>query len=178
MVFTLTLLNHPEYRREITKVMVDQCHLLVDLITDETECEVPVDGGITPQVMDKIILFLEYHSNNPMATITKPITTNDISKIVSAWDVDFIALGNDQELMISLINAGNYLHCTQLIDLGILKIATMIKDKEPDEVKTMFHIEKDITPEEEQKVRDENKWVFELGKVAAPAEPSGPQQVE
>jgi S-phase kinase-associated protein 1 len=39
----------------------------------------------------------------------------------------------------------------------------MIKDKEPDEVKKIFHIDADITPEEEKMVRENNMWVFELG---------------
>jgi len=37
----------------------------------------------------------------------------------------------------------------------------MIKGKSPEEIRTMFHIENDFTPEEEAQVRDENKWAEE-----------------
>jgi S-phase kinase-associated protein 1 len=49
-----------------------------------------------------------------------------------------------------------------LLDLSITKVATMIKGKEPDEVKRLFNIDPDLTPEEEKLVRDQNQWIFEV----------------
>lgn len=132
------------------------------MIGDETTVELPVDG-IAPHTMDKVLAFLDYHAENPMATIRKPITCNVIRNFVGDWDADFIALENDQELLVSLILAANYLNCQSLLDLGLCKIATMIKDQTPEEVKKIFNIDNDITPEEEKLVRDNNLWVFELG---------------
>ncbi|MCH86220.1 SKP1-like protein 1A [Trifolium medium] len=39
--------------------------------------------------------------------------------------------------------------------------AYMIKDKTPEEVRTIFNIVNDFSPEEEAKIREENKWAFE-----------------
>jgi S-phase kinase-associated protein 1 len=37
----------------------------------------------------------------------------------------------------------------------------MIKGKTVEEIRTIFHIENDFTPEEEEEIRRENKWAFE-----------------
>jgi S-phase kinase-associated protein 1 len=109
-----------------------------------------------------VIEFLNYHVDNPMTEIQKPIKTNDLVSIVGEWDAKYVELDNDHELLVSLMLAANYLHIPALLELTICKLACMIKDKEPDEVKKMFGIEKDITPEEEKMVRDANPWIFEV----------------
>jgi S-phase kinase-associated protein 1 len=42
----------------------------------------------------------------------------------------------------------------------------MVKGKEPEEVKRLFNIEPDITPEEEKMVRDQNSWIFDVSSTA------------
>jgi S-phase kinase-associated protein 1 len=37
----------------------------------------------------------------------------------------------------------------------------MIKGKTPEEIRKIFNIENDFTPEEEEEVRRENQWAFE-----------------
>ena len=145
----------------ISKEASNLSKYMAEMLGDNNQ-EVFIDT-VAPHVMDKVIEFLMYHANNPMKEISKPITTNVIKDIVGEWDVNYIALEKDQELLIDLIIAANYLHCQTLLDLGILKLATMIKDKEPTEVKKLFHIDLDISPEEEKQVREENMWVFEVG---------------
>ena len=42
-------------------------------------------------------------------------------------------------------------------------VASMIKGKEPEEIRKTFNIKNDFSPEEERKTREENKWVEETG---------------
>jgi hypothetical protein len=163
MPIVVTLAEDAAYRKEISPEAATLCAFFRLMLQDEPEGEVMV-VGISPEIMDRVLVFLEHHATvRPMRTIVKPITTNVLEDIVDQWDADFIALDEDQETLVDLINAGNYLDCPSLVELGILKIACMIKDKEPDEVKRIFHIGNDITPEEERMVRENNMWVFELG---------------
>lgn len=166
----ITLIRDPTYTREISLEACRLSDLLVDLLGEEDgDAELPLDN-VDPAVMDKVLVFLEYHKSNPMAAIAKPITTNVVKDIVGEWDADYIDLMGNQELLMDLILAANYLNCTSLLDLGILKIASEVKDKEPDDIKTAFHIDKDVTPEEERQVREQNLWVFELGEKVAQQE--------
>ena len=157
--YTITLLEHPEYKHEISAKACELSNLLADMIGSEENAELPVDT-VNPQIMDKVLQFMEHHAENPPEPIPRPIKTNVIGDIVSEWDASFINLGDDQDSLMDLILAANYLDCRSLLELGILKIATMVKDKNAEEVKTIFHIEKDITEEEETQVRDATEWMF------------------
>ena len=166
MPVILTLLNDPSFRAEIPPECCKMSGLMTDLVSDQDtendEVELPLDIE-SKEVMQRVVQFLTRHASDPMKTITTPIKTNNIEDIVDKCDADFIALQDNHELLVDIILAGNYLNCKSLLDLGILKIATMIKDKEPDQVKEIFHIDKDISPEEEKLVREANMWVFDLG---------------
>jgi len=48
-----------------------------------------------------------------------------------------------------------------LLDLTCAKVASMIKGKTPEDIRKTFNIVNDFTPEEEAKVREENKWCEE-----------------
>lgn len=48
-----------------------------------------------------------------------------------------------------------------LLDLTCAKVACLIKDKSPEEVRKEFNIVNDFSPEEEEAVRAETKWAEE-----------------
>ena len=64
-------------------------------------------------------------------------------------------------MLLQLILAANYLDIKPLLDLTCAKIASMMKDKTTEEMRQIFNIVNDFTPEEEAKVREENKWCEE-----------------
>ncbi|KAL6219175.1 hypothetical protein ACLB2K_012381 [Fragaria x ananassa] len=55
----------------------------------------------------------------------------------------------------------NYLNIKELLDLTCQTVADMIKGKTPEEIRRIFNIRNDFTPEEEAEVRKENQWAFE-----------------
>ncbi|KAH7332159.1 hypothetical protein KP509_20G072300 [Ceratopteris richardii] len=59
------------------------------------------------------------------------------------------------------IIAANYLNIQALLDLTCQCVADMIKGKSPEELRKIFNLENDFTPEEEEEVRRENQWAFE-----------------
>lgn len=148
---------------EVSRKAACMSELMRSMLDDDDEetPEIPL-LEVSKDILHRIVDFMNYHKDNPMATINKPIQTNDITKIVSEWDAKFIDLEHDQETLFKIILAANYMDIPSLLDLGICKIACMVKGKDPDEVKDMFHIEKDITPEEEKLVRDQNPWIFDI----------------
>lgn len=118
-------------------------------------------GNVSAEVLGKIVEFCEHNSATPMGTIPKPITSSEMSEMVGEWEARFV---NDmpQELLFEVIKGANYMDIPDLLDLTCAKVASMIRGKTPEEIRIMFDIENDFTPEEEARVREENKWCEDL----------------
>ncbi|XP_021771059.1 SKP1-like protein 1A [Chenopodium quinoa] len=78
--------------------------------------------------------------------------------VLKQWDADFLKL--DQDILFDLILAANYMEIKSLLDLTSRRIADMIKDMTPEEIRKEFNIKNDYTPEEEEKLLEENKRAF------------------
>ncbi|XP_047334340.1 SKP1-like protein 1A isoform X2 [Impatiens glandulifera] len=78
---------------------------------------------------------------------------------IDEWDAQFIDV--DESTMFELIVASNYLNIKRLMDLSAQAIADMMKDKTVEEIRKIFNIQNDFTPEEEMKIRNENSWAYE-----------------
>ena len=61
-------------------------------------------------------------------------------------------------ILFELILAANYMDIKSLLDLTCAKVASMIKGKSPEQIRILFNITNDFSPEEEEAVREENKW--------------------
>ena len=83
-------------------------------------------------------------------------STNLIGCGVSEWDPEYVNI--EQEVLLELILAANYLDIKSLLDLTCAKVASMIKGKNTEEIRKQFNIVNDFTPEEEAQVREENRW--------------------
>lgn len=64
-------------------------------------------------------------------------------------------------MLFDLILAANYMDIKSLLDLACKRVAAEIKDKTPDEIRSRFGLENDLTPEEEEQVKRENTWCEE-----------------
>merc|ERR1712045_975509 len=107
----------------------------------------------------KVIKYMQYHHTNPAKEIEKPLKSANMREVVSEWDANFVEV--DQETLFELILAANYMDIKPLLDLTCAKVASMIKGRTPDEIRKIFNISSDFTPEEEIKVRADNPWLEE-----------------
>jgi S-phase kinase-associated protein 1 len=78
---------------------------------------------------------------------------------LKSFDADFIKV--DRATLFEIILAANYLHIQGLLELSCQTVANMIKDMTVEQVRDVFNVENDFTPEEEANVRQENEWAFE-----------------
>lgn len=115
--------------------------------------------NVKSAVLKKVIEYMRYHADNPAKEIEKPLKSPNMSEVVSQWDADFVDV--EQELLFELILAANYMDMRPLLDLTCAKVASMIKGKNPEQIRRTFNIVNDFTPEEEAAVIAENKWAEE-----------------
>jgi S-phase kinase-associated protein 1 len=59
------------------------------------------------------------------------------------------------------LKAANYLDIKPLLDLTCKTVAMMIKHKTPQEIRKMFDIKQEFSPEEEALLLKENEWCEE-----------------
>ncbi|XP_058182050.1 SKP1-like protein 14 [Rhododendron vialii] len=100
-----------------------------------------------------LALVLEYCKKHANASSSKQEELN-------SFDSEFL---KDLEFgaLFHLVLAANFLEIKGLLDIMAQKIADTIKGMPHQEVRKVFNIENDYTPEEEAAVREENKWAFE-----------------
>ena len=77
--------------------------------------------------------------------------TERFADCVSAWFANFMNLGSLEEVY-DIISAANYLEIPSLTELGCAKVGCMMKNKTIPELRKMFNIENDFTPEEERTI--------------------------
>ena len=69
--------------------------------------------------------------------------------------------GLERAELFDVILAANYLDVAPLLNLACHIVANMIKGKTVEEIRAIFGIDNDFTPEEEEEVRRENEWCEE-----------------
>ena len=126
---------------------------------NETKQEIPLPN-VDAATLSKIVEFLNYHHHNgPSREIEKPLHSYNLCEVVDEWDANFIDI--EHERLFELIVAANYMDIKSLLDLGCAKVATLIKGKSPEDIRRTFNIVNDFTPEEEARIREENRWCGE-----------------
>lgn len=81
-------------------------------------------------------------------------------ELIRKFDAEFVNI--DRKKLFGLINAANFLNMPCLLELTCQRTADLIKDMMPEQVREVFGIENDFTPEEEAEVRNENAWAYEM----------------
>jgi len=141
--------------------------LIKDMLEDlDGEAVIPVPN-VNGRILKYVVEYMEHHYNNRADTIEKPLKTR-IDDVISEWDKAFLftdlVKGHDEkqhETLVDVIMAANFLNIKDLLDLTCACVASMIKGKTPEQIRALFNIENDFTPEEEEKIREENRWCEE-----------------
>ncbi|KAJ1693754.1 hypothetical protein LUZ63_010452 [Rhynchospora breviuscula] len=140
--------------------------------SDPDQC-IPL-ANVTGEVLSKIVDYLtkqsEFASNKPQEILEKnlPELKDDVAKAeadleawkkdVEAWEDQYINV--DMNMLYDLYLAANYMDIKGLLQLCAEKIASLIRGKTAIEMREIFGIENDLTPEEEEKIQAPNKWAF------------------
>ncbi|XP_027062346.2 SKP1-like protein 1A [Coffea arabica] len=119
-------------------------HMIEDNCAD-TSIPLPNVNGVT------LARVLEY--------IKKHAEAKDDEEGLKSFDAEFVKV--DQASLFEIILAANYLDIKGLLDLTCQTVADQIKDLTVEEVRAIFNIMNDFTPEEEAKLRNDHAWAFE-----------------
>ncbi|CAO3634278.1 unnamed protein product [Cunninghamella blakesleeana] len=150
---SVILLSSDNEQFEVDKNVAERSVLIKNMLEDIEESSAPIPlPNVTAKVLRKVIEWCEYHKDEPITTDETDRRNTDIDE----WDQKYMEV--DQETLFDIILAANYLDIKTLLDVGCKTVANMIKGKTAEEIRKIFNIVNDFTPEEEAQIRKENEW--------------------
>ncbi|KAM0826762.1 hypothetical protein ACQ4PT_068660 [Festuca glaucescens] len=145
----ITLFSSDGERFEMTQEAAAMSQTIHHMIEDGC---VDDKGVHLPNVGSKILAMVIEYCN-------KHVASSEEKEDLKSFDDGFVKV--DQPTLFDIILAANYLDIKQLMELSCQTVADSIKGKSVEEIRTLFNIENDFTPEEEAEIRKENPWAFE-----------------
>ena len=104
------------------------------MLLDSDETDLPL-LGVGSRALEKIVMYMKHHVGPP-PTIDKPLKSANMAEAVPQWDANFIDVEHD--MLFELILASNYMDIQPLLDLSCAKLASIVKEKTPDQVTALF----------------------------------------
>ncbi|KAF7849926.1 hypothetical protein BT93_L0110 [Corymbia citriodora subsp. variegata] len=122
--------------------------LLKNMIDDNcASTPIPLPN-VNGKILAKVVEFCNKHTEAGVDAET-----------LRAWNTEFVNV--EAATLFDYIPAANFLDIPTLLELCCQTVADMIKGKTPEEIKKIFNIKNDFTPEEEEEIRGEKQWAFE-----------------
>lgn len=155
----------PKVRSEVLMKVVEFCNHYVS-IAPMTNVQRPLKSDTIADMFDSTC----YDRNNK----NKNRNTNKFySDLMMGLGENIMKPGTkEQSFLFELILAANYMDIPPLLDLTCGTVATMMKNKKAEEIRTIFYQnynkngdnDNDVffTPEEEAEIRLQNKWIMEV----------------
>ncbi|KAK4259780.1 hypothetical protein QN277_006075 [Acacia crassicarpa] len=157
MMKMVTLRSHDGEEFDIPINVAAQSKLIKNMLDDDVgdpRKVVPLDN-VNSVTLAKVIEYCKKH-----AEATTGIAANNVggAEELKEWDAEFLKLDND--LLSKILVAANYMDIKNLFDLSCQTIADKIKNKSLEELRQIFKVQNDFTPEEEEEIRKEYQWAF------------------
>ena len=155
----ITLVSSDGEKFPVSEKAVRRSLLIKGIIDDyPDDPEVPLHN-VKSSILTKIIAYLEKYAETEPKEIERPLPSNNYNECVDSWDYQYIDI--ELDVIFELILAANYMDIKPLMELASSKVASIIKGKSPEEIRKVFNIQNDFTPEEEAQIREENQWCME-----------------
>ncbi|EOA23326.1 hypothetical protein CARUB_v10019328mg [Capsella rubella] len=138
---------------EIDEAVARKLQIIAHMIDDDCAGKAIPLANVTGKILALVIEYCKIHVNDKDPNSSKETNENVSSdpneeseenkeakeeEVMNNWDAEFMKRS-----------------------LTSQTVADYIKDKTVEEVREIFNIENDFTPEEEEQIRKENEWAFE-----------------
>ena len=157
---TVIIISSDRERFELSKRAAMRSQLIKESISGNNEDDIEFNvNNVKGNVLKKVVEYLDHYKDQEPKEIERPLPSANLNECVDEWDNNFIDI--DLDLIFELILAANYLDIKPLLDLSSAKVSSIIKGETTEEIKKIFDISNDFTPEEEKQIIEENKWCME-----------------
>eukprot|EP00047_Mylnosiga_fluctuans_P001634 m.221221 g.221221 ORF g.221221 m.221221 type:complete len:163 (-) comp10541_c0_seq1:134-622(-) len=144
-----------EVEEGVAKMSVTIKNMLEDL-GDDPDTPIPIPN-VSGTILSKVIDYCKAHKDD--LPLSEEQQQAERFADITGPDAEFVKV--DQAALFEMILAANFLDIKPMLDLTCKSVACMIKGKTPEEIRQLFNIKNDFTPQEEEQVRRENQWCEE-----------------
>lgn len=149
----INLLSSDNEEFKVDKEVAQKSVLIKNMLEDIGDDDAPIPlPNVTSKILKKVIEWCTHHKEDTVIEDRNETRNTDIDE----WDQKYMEV--DQETLFDIILAANYLDIKPLLDVGCKTVANMIKGKSAEEIRRIFNIVNDFTPEEEAQIKKENEW--------------------
>lgn len=157
---TVTLISNENTEFTLKKEVAQMSRLIKDVteMVEEENARIPLPN-VDNECLEKIVEYMNHRHGNPSREIEKPIVDR-FENVVDEWDNRFLSMPT--ALLIKLAVATDYMFYDNLRDLCCAKIAYEMHKKSVPEIREMFGVVNDFTEQEENQIREQNRWVEDM----------------
>lgn len=131
---------------EISGAILDQIRMIKSAAEEFSDEIIPIPT-VNSDIFEKIIKFCTFKSGEHDFGATEHFVT-------AFFDVP-------ADILFEIISASNFLDAPDVLDAACSTAANLLRDKNPEEIRTILNIENKFTPEEEAEIIKENNWAFQ-----------------
>ncbi|KAI9076981.1 hypothetical protein K1719_041057 [Acacia pycnantha] len=156
----VTLRSNDDEEFDIPMNVASQSELVKNLLIDVGDTKVVLIDNVNAATLAKVIEYCKKHADESTAEDGEAANDAGGAEELERWEAEFVKL--DNSLLFEILLAANYMDIKNLFDLICRAIADKMKNKTPEQIRRIFNLENDFTPEEEAKFRKDNPWAFEV----------------
>ena len=157
MINQIVLVSKEGIKSSTSSLISNLSGLIYNVLQDYPENEEIPLPFVANELLVHILSFANHHNFTPPEPPKKPVVS---SNLTDEWDVTFIDQFNEDQI-IELVLATNYLDLKSLLDICLVKLACKFKDKTAQDIRRDYNIEEELTPEVEEKLKAEFPWAME-----------------
>ncbi|KAL9644505.1 hypothetical protein ABK040_009369 [Willaertia magna] len=143
---------------------IPQLYELFTFPATELQYTLPVNDNFEEYIPAFLIcnIFNELQINCKKEIIIEKPLKSELCQYIPE-ELNHLVYNISQSTIFTMINIANSLYYSdrRMLDVLCAFIAMLIKGKSPEQIRELFEIKNDFTPEEEERIREENKWVDE-----------------
>ena len=131
---------------DISDAIADQIKMIKNAAEDFCDEIIPIPT-VNSDIFGMIVEFCTFKTEEHDFGATEEFVTN-------FFDVP-------TNILFDIISASNFLDAPGVLDAACSAAANLLRDKNPEEIRTILNIENKFTPEEEAEIIKENSWAFQ-----------------
>jgi S-phase kinase-associated protein 1 len=131
---------------DITSEIADQIRMIKNAVEDFSDEVIPIPT-VNSDIFSMIVDFCTFKTGEHDIGETEDFVSN-------FFDVP-------TDILFDIISASNFLDAPDVLDAACSAAANLLRDKNPEEIRTILNIETKFTPEEEAEIIKENSWAFQ-----------------